>query len=51
MSKESNGVLEVLKKDGYDWDTYTDLKEDPKYLNTMENKDWSKGIKNYDIKG
>jgi hypothetical protein len=43
MSAESNGVIDVLKKDGYDWDAYNDLK-DPKYLGTLENKDWSKGI-------
>jgi hypothetical protein len=42
MSQESDGVIEVLKKDGYDWDTYNDLK-DPQYLGLMENKDWSKG--------
>ncbi|KAI8080891.1 ribosomal RNA adenine methyltransferase KsgA/Erm [Thamnidium elegans] len=40
MSKVSSG-LEVLKKDGYDWEAYNDLK-DPKYIGTMENKDWSK---------
>lgn len=42
MAKESQGVLEVLKKDGYDWEAYSDLK-DPKYLGNMEEKDWSKG--------
>jgi hypothetical protein len=42
MSQESNGVIEVLKKDGYDWETYNELK-DPQYLGLMENKDWSKG--------
>ncbi|KAI8076545.1 ribosomal RNA adenine methyltransferase KsgA/Erm [Gilbertella persicaria] len=40
LSVESNGVVEVLKKDGYDWETYQDLK-DPKYLGNLENKDWS----------
>jgi hypothetical protein len=42
MAKESDGVLEVLKKDGYDWDSYTDLK-DPKYIGNMAMPDWSKG--------
>lgn len=44
MAQESNGVLEVLKKDGYDWEAYNDLK-DPKYIGNMETKDWSTGKK------
>ncbi|KAG2192502.1 hypothetical protein INT47_005067 [Mucor saturninus] len=40
MAQESNGVLEVLKKDGYDWEAYNELK-DPKYIGNMETKDWT----------
>ncbi|GAA5797175.1 hypothetical protein HPULCUR_002554 [Helicostylum pulchrum] len=40
MSKGVSG-LDVLKKDGYDWEAYNDLK-DPKYIGELENKDWSK---------
>lgn len=40
MSEASNGVVEVLKKDGYEWETYLDLKQ-PEYLGSLENKDWS----------
>lgn len=41
MSKGLSG-LEVLKKDGYDWEAYNELK-DPKYIGALENKDWSQG--------
>lgn len=44
VSETSNGVIETIKKDGYDWDTYTFLK-DPNYLGTLQNADWSKGSK------
>jgi hypothetical protein len=42
LSEKSNGVIDVLKKDGYDWETYTSLR-DPEYLGTLANQDWSKG--------
>ncbi|KAG1185673.1 hypothetical protein G6F36_006765 [Rhizopus arrhizus] len=41
VSETSNGVIETIKKDGYDWDTYTFLK-DPNYLGSLQNTDWSK---------
>lgn len=42
MAQESKGVIEVLKRDGYDWDSYTELKT-PKYIGDMNMPDWSKG--------
>ncbi|OBZ87605.1 Mitochondrial transcription factor 1 [Choanephora cucurbitarum] len=39
-SETTDGVVEVLKKDGYDWDTYQDLRA-PEYLGQLERKDWS----------
>ncbi|KAI9473402.1 MAG: ribosomal RNA adenine methyltransferase KsgA/Erm [Benjaminiella poitrasii] len=40
LSEESNNKVEVLKLDGYDWETYNILKE-PQYLGSLENKDWA----------
>ncbi|KAI8997693.1 ribosomal RNA adenine methyltransferase KsgA/Erm [Pilobolus umbonatus] len=40
FSNESEGVVEVLKKDGYDWDTYVELKTS-EYIGDLENQDWS----------
>ncbi|KAI8643828.1 ribosomal RNA adenine methyltransferase KsgA/Erm [Parasitella parasitica] len=40
LSEQSAGIVEVLKKDGYDWETYINLKE-PQYLGGLENKDWT----------
>ncbi|CEP13273.1 hypothetical protein [Parasitella parasitica] len=40
LSEQSKGIVEVLKKDGYDWETYIGLKE-PQYLGELENKDWT----------
>ncbi|KAI8367801.1 ribosomal RNA adenine methyltransferase KsgA/Erm [Choanephora cucurbitarum] len=42
-SETTDGVVEVLKKDGYDWDTYQDLRA-PEYLGQLERKDWSESI-------
>lgn len=33
----------MVKKDGYDWDTYLDLKK-PEYLGNLVDEDWSKGM-------
>lgn len=32
----------MVKKDGYDWDTYLDLKK-PEFLGNLVDEDWSKG--------
>ncbi|KAI9262770.1 ribosomal RNA adenine methyltransferase KsgA/Erm [Sporodiniella umbellata] len=40
IESESGGVIELLKKDGYDWETYNILR-DPKYLGNFQNDDWS----------
>ncbi|KAI9315768.1 ribosomal RNA adenine methyltransferase KsgA/Erm [Dichotomocladium elegans] len=37
----SNGVIELVKKDGYDWETYVDLKK-PEYLGSLIDNDWSR---------
>ena len=43
INATSDKKFEVLKKDGYDWDSYTELK-DPKYgLDELADTDWSKG--------
>ncbi|KAI9489465.1 ribosomal RNA adenine methyltransferase KsgA/Erm [Zychaea mexicana] len=41
MAKESKGVIELLKKDGYDWDTYLELKK-PNYIGDIADTDWSR---------
>ncbi|KAI8990942.1 ribosomal RNA adenine methyltransferase KsgA/Erm [Mycotypha africana] len=41
LSALSDGKIEVVKKDGYTWDTYNCLKDDTKYIGSLENKDWS----------
>ncbi|KAF7724394.1 Mitochondrial transcription factor 1 [Apophysomyces ossiformis] len=40
IAQQSNGVIEALKKDGYDWDTYVELKK-PEYLGQLINTDWT----------
>ncbi|CAO0790720.1 unnamed protein product [Mucor circinelloides] len=40
LSEQSKGVVEVLKKDGYEWETYMDLRQ-PEYLGSLEDKDWT----------
>ncbi|CAO3645893.1 unnamed protein product [Mucor hiemalis] len=40
LAQKSDGVVEVLKKDGYEWETYNDLKV-PQYIGDMGNTDWS----------
>ena len=35
-------TVELLKKDGYDWDTYIDLKK-PEYIGNLVDNDWSRG--------
>lgn len=42
LAQKSDGVVEVLKKDGYEWETYNDLKV-PQYIGDMGNTDWSIG--------
>ncbi|KAI7851504.1 ribosomal RNA adenine methyltransferase KsgA/Erm [Circinella umbellata] len=40
-AKESDGVIELVKKDGYDWETYLELKQ-PEYLGKFADNDWSR---------
>ncbi|CAO3589872.1 unnamed protein product [Absidia cylindrospora] len=40
LANESDGSIIPLKKDGYDWKTYVELKEDA-YLGQYINPDWS----------
>ncbi|KAI8584200.1 hypothetical protein K450DRAFT_218638 [Umbelopsis ramanniana AG] len=40
LAKESDGAVEAMDLDGYDWSTYLKLKED-KILGSKENQDWS----------
>ncbi|KAI8089560.1 ribosomal RNA adenine dimethylase-domain-containing protein [Halteromyces radiatus] len=40
LSDKSNGVLVPLKKDGYDWQTYVELRDDA-YLGKLMTTDWS----------
>lgn len=42
MDTGPSKVVEAVKKDGYDWETYNILKE-PEYLGLLEKKDWSEG--------
>ncbi|CAO3591695.1 unnamed protein product [Absidia cylindrospora] len=41
LADESNGVIKPLKKDGYDWETYVELK-DKAYLGSLMTSDWNK---------
>ncbi|KAI8143708.1 ribosomal RNA adenine methyltransferase KsgA/Erm [Fennellomyces sp. T-0311] len=41
MAQGSDGVIELLRKDGYDWDTYLELKK-PEYLGSLVDNDWSR---------
>jgi hypothetical protein len=44
LAEQSQGAVIPLKKDGYDWQTYVELK-DPEYLGSYINPDWSQGNK------
>ena len=46
VANESEGVIELVKKDGYDWDTYLELKK-PEYLGKFTDNDWSRGKSNF----
>ncbi|KAI9254581.1 ribosomal RNA adenine methyltransferase KsgA/Erm [Phascolomyces articulosus] len=41
LAKGSEGVVELLKKDGYDWETYLELKK-PEYIGNLADNDWSR---------
>lgn len=44
MNESAIPRVEVIRKDGYNWETFLDLKT-PEYLSPLENTDWSKGNK------
>ncbi|KAG0178446.1 hypothetical protein DFQ29_003457 [Apophysomyces sp. BC1021] len=40
LAKDSQGIVEAWKKDGYDWEAYVELKK-PEYLGKLVNTDWT----------